>query len=140
MFTSICFALSFFLAEPFAKLFVSFSPGYSNADGVISSSAKYIRWYMIPIIVLTFQYTLVDGLTGVGQAKYSIWLSVNRKFVLLLPLTFLVPWLSGNAELAFIAEPIADGVSGIVSLIVCSLLFPKILRKQKESTGTALGI
>ncbi len=139
-FTSICFALSFFLAEPFAKLFVSFSPGYSNADGVISSSAKYIRWYMIPIIVLTFQYTLVDGLTGLGQAKYSIWLSINRKFVLLLPLTFLVPWLSGNAELAFIAEPIADGVSGIVSFIVCSLLFPKILRKQKESTGTALGI
>ncbi len=140
VFTSICFALSFFLAEPFAKLFVSFSPGYSNADEVISSSAKYIRWYMIPIIILTFQYTLVDGLTGIGQAKHSIWLSVNRKFVLLLPLTFLVPWLSGNAELAFIAEPIADGVSGIVSLIICSFLYPRILKKQKESTGTALGI
>ncbi len=140
VFTTICFALSFFLGEPFAKLFVSFSPGYSNAEGVIASSAKYIRWYMIPIILLTFQYTLVDGLTGIGQAKYSIWLSLNRKIVLLLPLTFLLPWLSGNAEFAFLAEPIADGASGIVSLIVFCLLFPKILKKQKESTGTALGL
>lgn len=140
IFTSICFALSFFLGEPFAKLFVSFSPGYSNAEGVVSSSAKYIRWYMIPIILLTFQYTLVDGLTGIGQAKYSIWLSLNRKLILLLPLTFLLPSLSGNAELAFLAEPIADGASGIVSLIVFSLIFPKILKKQKESTGTALGL
>ncbi len=140
VFTSVCFALSFFLAEPFAKLFVSFSPGCSNAEGVISSSAKYISWYMIPIILLTFQYTLVDGLTGIGQAKYSIWLSINRKFILLLPLTFMLPWLSGSVELAFVAEPIADGVSGIVSLIVCSLLFPRILKKQKESTGNALDI
>ena len=140
VFTAVCFGLSFFLGEPFAKLFVSFSPGYSNADGVVASSAKYIRWYMIPIILLTFQYTLVDGLTGIGQAKYSIWLSLNRKFFLLLPLTFLLPWLSGNAELAFLAEPIADGLSGIVSLIVCSILFPRILKKQKESTGSALGL
>lgn len=140
VFTAICFGLSFFLAEPFAKLFVSFSPSYSNAEEIVSSSAKYIRWYMLPIILLTFQYTLVDGLTGIGQAKYSILFSVNRKFVLLLPLTFLLPWLSKNAELAFLAEPIADGTSGIVSLVLCSLLFPKVLKKQKESTGNALDL
>lgn len=138
VFTAVCFVLSFFLAEPFAKLFLSFSSsGADNAAEVIAYSSKYIHWYMYPIILLTFQYTLVDGLTGIGQAKYSIWLSINRKFFLLLPLTFLLPYLSSNSELAFLAEPIADGVSGIVSLIVCSLLFPRILKKQAESKTDA---
>ena len=132
VFTAVCFALSFFLAEPFARLFVSFSPGYQNADQVISSSAKYIRWYMYPIVLLTFQYTLVDGLTGIGQAKYSIWLSLNRKCVLLLPLTFLLPLCNGNAELAFLAEPIADAASSLVSLLVVSILLPRILKRQSE--------
>ncbi len=138
IFTSVCFALSFFLAEPFAKLFLSFSSSSAdNAQEVIAYSSKYIHWYMYPIILLTFQYTLVDGLTGIGQAKYSIWLSINRKFFLLLPLTFLLPYLTSNSELAFLAEPIADAASGIVSLIVCSILFPKILKKQASSKDNA---
>ena len=73
-----------------------------------------------------------------GQAKYSIWLSVNRKIVMLLPLTFLLPLLSGNGEMAYLAEPIADGVASIVSITVCLIIYPKILKKQKDSTGSAL--
>ena len=135
-FTSACLVLSLFLAEPFARLFLSFSGGGVNIEEVISHSAKYIHWYMAPIILLTFQYTLVDGLTGIGQAKYSIWFSLNRKAVLLLPLTFLLPLLTHNAELAFLAEPIADGASGLVSLVLCSIIFPKVLKKRKESASS----
>lgn len=138
VFTVLCLILSFFLAEPFARLFLSFSSSGGETEKVIEKSAQFIHWYMYPIILLTFQYTLVDGLTGIGQAKYSIWLSLNRKLFLLLPLTFLLPLLSGNGELAFLAEPIADGASGFVSLIVCSILFPKILKKQKESNAPIL--
>lgn len=136
IFTSICFGLSFFLAKPFASLFLSFSGGGSEA--VIESSSKFIHYYMLPIIFLTFQYTLVDGLTGLGQARISIWLSLNRKAVLLLPLTFLLPYLTKNAETAFYAEPIADFVSSLVSLLVFLIVFPKILKKQEQSTGSAL--
>ena len=138
VFTSLCLLASFFLAEPFARLFLSFSSQGGDAEKVISESSEFIHWYMYPIVLLTFQYTLVDGLTGIGQARYSIWLSLNRKFFLLLPLTFLLPLLSGNGELAFLAEPIADGVSGLVSLAVCSFLFPRILKKQKESNASLL--
>lgn len=139
IFTTTCFVLSFFLAEPFADLFVRFSPSAGEEQAkVVEYAAKYIHWYMVPVIILTFQYVQVDGLTGMGQAKYSIWLSVNRKFFLLLPLTFLLPFLSKNPEMAFLAEPIADAVSGIVSLIVFLILFPKIMKKQENSTGSAL--
>lgn len=136
MFTSLCFVLSFFLAKPFASLFLSFSGGGSQE--VIDSSARFILYYMMPVILLTFQYTLVDGLTGLGQARISIWLSLNRKALLLIPLTILLPFLSSNPETTFYAEPIADAVSSIVSLIVFLIVFPRILSKQKNSKGSAL--
>jgi len=139
IFTTTCFVLSFFTAEPFAKLFLSFSPEVSsNVDQVVACAGKFIHWYMYSAILLTFQYTMVDGLTGIGKAKYSIWLSINRKVVLLLPLTFLLPILTHNPETAFLAEPIADACGGIVSFITFMIIFPRILDKQKHSTGSAL--
>lgn len=138
IFTSISFILSFFLAKPFASLFLSFSSSSQDTAEVIAHSVKYIHYYMYPIILLTFQYTLVDGLTGLGRADISLWLSLNRKFVLLLPLTFLIPILSKDASLAFLAEPIADAVSSIVSTIIFLIVFPKILKKGMESSSSAL--
>lgn len=139
IFTTLFFISSFFTAQPFAELFLKFSPEVSSsAKDVIAFSTKYIHWYMYSAILLTFQYTLVDGLTGIGKAKYSIWLSVNRKFVLLLPLIFLLPYLSHNPEMAFLAEPIADGVAGIVSLVSFLIVMPRILAKQRNSKGSAL--
>lgn len=138
IFTSVCFVLSFFVAKPFASLFLSFSSTSQSTTEVVESSVKFIRYYMLPIILLTFQYTLVDGITGLGRADLSLWLSLNRKVVLLLPLTFMIPYFTKNAALAFIAEPIADAVSSIVSLIVFLILFPRILKKGEQSEGSAL--
>ena len=139
IFTTTCFVLSFFTAQPFAELFLKFSPNVSSsANEVIASSSKYIHWYMYSAILLTFQYTMVDGLTGIGKAKYSIWLSINRKIILLLPLTLLLPYVTHNPETAFIAEPIADGVGGIVSFVTFMILIPRILAKQRDSKESAL--
>jgi len=140
IFTTLCFGTSFLVAKPFASLFLSFSISSANQNAVIDSSSRYIIYYMIPIILLTFQYTLVDGLTAIGQAKYSIWLSLNRKAALLLPLTFILPYLTKDPSATFLAEPIADAISSMVSTIVFLIVFPRILKKQKESTGSALDL
>ncbi len=139
IFTAICFILSFFVAKPFASLFLSFSSSATNAETIIEHSVKYIHYYMMPIILLTLQYTLVDGLTGLGKANISLWLSLNRKIVLLIPLTILIPYCTSDATTAFLAEPIADAISAIVSTIVFLIVFPKILKKGEESTSSVLG-
>lgn len=139
VFTTACFILSFFLAEPFADLFVKFSNGNSSsAQEVVKEASKVIHWYCYGLIPLTFQYVQVDGLTGFGQAKYSVWLSLNRKVVLLMTLILVLPAVTGKAETAFYAEPIADTVSGFVSLTVYLIVTPHIFRKQMESKGSAL--
>ncbi len=132
IFTSLCFAFSFLLSRPFATIFI----GLANMDGtedVINASVKYIRYYMYGIIPLSFQYVFVDGLTGMGQAKYSIWLSLNRKVILLLPIVIFLPMITHDATSAFYAEPIADIASGIVSSIVFLIITPRILKKQENA-------
>lgn len=112
IFTSICFAFSFLLAKPFAKMFIGIGKTTINMD-IVNASSKYILFYMIGIIPLSFQYVFVDGLTGLGQAKYSIWLSLIRKVVIFIPCIYLIPLImKGNVEGSFLAEPIADVISG----------------------------
>ena len=129
-FCTACFLLSFLLAKPFATRFVGLGSKTNRSDEVIVASVKFIRWYRIGIIPLAFQYAYVDGLTGRGQANYSIWLSRNRKVFVLVPLTILLPWLTDNASYAFLAEPIADICAGIFSFVFYSIVTPKIFRKR----------
>lgn len=131
-FCTLCFALSFVLARPFSLIFVGFDTTKEGAKEVLEASCRFIRYYMVGIIPLAFQYVFVDGLTGMGQAKYSIWLSINRKFIILIPLTVLFPLITKDAGTAFFAEPIADIVSGFVSLLVYFLITPKIFRHRMQ--------
>lgn len=127
------FGLSFVLSKPFTEIFV----GSQNEPEVITGAIKYIRWYMYGIIPLAFQYVYVDGLTGMGQAKYSIWLSMNRKIVLLLPAIVLLPLITKDASHCFLAEPIADILSGFVSLVAYLIITPKILRKRSSEYNSS---
>ncbi len=131
IFCTVCFLLSFLLREPFSSLFVNFSndPTYSK-DEIISASSKFIGYYMLGMIPLAFQYTFVDGLTGMGQANYSIWLSLNRKLFVFLPLIFIIPLITHNDEYTFFAQPIADTLGGIVSTISYIIIIPKVLKKR----------
>ena len=125
-FTTLMFALSWGIAKPFVSLFTS--------DAVITqNSISGIRKYMIGIIPLALQYAFVDGLTGLGQPKFAFTLSITRKLVLLLSLTFALPALFGVSAV-FYAEPAADIGSAIVSTITFSCVIGKILKKREEST------
>ena len=136
-FCALCVGLSFFLGKPFARLFISLSSSTPN-ERAITISNQTISIYMYGVIPLALQYVFVDGLTGMGQAKYSIWLSLNRKFILLLPLTILLPILSKNAFLVFYAEPIADILASLISTIAYFLLRPRVFRKRLEQVGNIL--
>ncbi len=150
VFTAVCFALSYLLERPFAELFIRFqssadaSAAYKEA--IIEKSVRYIQVYMYVIVPLSLQYVTVDGLTGMGQANTSIWLSINRKFFVMLPAIFLFPLLfqaMGKdaievAESSFYAEFVADLASAIVSTAVYFFVLPKILKKRMTSQKKAV--
>ena len=67
------------------------------------------------------------------MAFVSIIVAVLRKFVLLLPLIYLLPRLLANQTMAvYTAEPVADAIAVTCTAILFSVQFRKALRKLEE--------
>jgi Na+-driven multidrug efflux pump len=68
--------------------------------------------------------------TSLGKAVNSIVVAVVRKFVLLLPLIYIIPLFVSNKTMGvYLAEPIAD----IVAVTFTSILFAFQFKKAMKS-------
>ncbi len=119
----IMFIITIFGARTFASLF-------TGEATIQSLAAKYMIIFESMIIPLSFQYCNVDMMTALGQVKFALPLSLERKFVFLIS-TLILPPLFG-ADAAFFAEPISDIIAGTVSSIVMWTQLGKILRKREQ--------
>ena len=121
IFTTIMFLLSRFIPRYFVLLFTT-DPQY------IRFSVWVIRTYTLMIIPLSFQYVFVDGLTALECPKTGLALSVTRKSLFVISAAVLPSFFGAKA--AFFAEPVADGISSVLSTIVFLLLINRHLDKR----------
>ena len=69
---------------------------------------------------------------AIGYAKSSILVAVMRKFVLLLPLIYLMPHLVSNQVMGvYLAEPVAD----LLAVLFTAALFGNQFKKAIASMG-----
>ena len=118
--------IMFILTITGSRFFASF---FSPEADIQSLAARYMIIFESMIIPLSFQYSNVDMMTALGQVKFSLPLSLERKFVFFLS-TLILPAVF-QADSAFFAEPICDLIAGIVSSIIMWRELPKILRKRE---------
>ena len=91
-----------------------FAPGFFvrifNSDPELLELGVYgIRHYYAMIFFMTFMMVGQNTFTGLGLAKRAICFSLLRKFVILLPLIFLMPTITGlGANGVFWAEPVSQ--------------------------------
>lgn len=123
-FTALLFLLAMFFATFFCRLF-------TQNEQYIGVAARAVRISALMIIPLSFQYALVDGLTGMGITPLAIMLSMFRKG-LYLALVFLLPVFFG-AQNVFFAQPIADVAAAILSTIVYLCTIGGILRRREQA-------
>ncbi|MDH8276267.1 hypothetical protein QIG69_28345, partial [Klebsiella pneumoniae] len=66
---------------------------------------------------------------SMGKAVCSIIVAVMRKFVLLLPLVYIVPHLVADPTIGvYLAEPIADFLAVTFTMILFAVQFKKALK------------
>ena len=129
-FTTVMFLISRFLPSAFAGIFTD-NPDY------IELSVWGIRAFTLMIIPLSFQYTFVDSLTALGLTRLSLSLSLFRK-CLYFSATCLLPFAFGAAS-AFYAEPVADGISFLISTASWLVVYQRFLKKPGDLSKIALG-
>ena len=105
--------------------------------GIFTSDAtliEYTTWamriYMAGIFSLGIQIACQMTFVSIGSAVCSIIVAVLRKFVLLLPLIYLLPALLPDQTTAvYLAEPVADVIAVTCTAILFATQFRKALHK-----------
>ncbi len=112
------------------KLFVGiFTP---DAD-LIEFTAPALRTYLGGIFLFGIQIACQMTFTSLGKAVNSIIVAVVRKFVLLLPLIYIIPLLVSNKTMGvYMAEPIADIVAVTFTSILFGFQFKKAMKALEK--------
>ena len=119
--------LMFLLALAFSESYASL---FTSSPGTVKRAASLLVLFESAIPVLSQQYTNVDMLTAMGQVRYSLSFSLGRKVVFFLLAVFL-PRFSGAAS-AFLAEPVSDALSGVLSTLIVVRRLPLILARRRS--------
>ncbi len=85
---------------------------------------------------------MVSAFTSIGNAACSILVAVVRKFVLLIPLIYLVPALGilpDKAHCVYLAEPIADVIAVAFTSVLFFFQFRKAMDKLEKEREALRG-
>ena len=119
------------LIELFPGLFARiFTP---DAE-LIAFTARVLRIYCAGLFLFGIQIACQMTFVSIGSAVCSIIVAVLRKFVLLLPLIYLLPALLPDQTTAvYLAEPVADVIAVTCTAILFATQFRKALHKLEAN-------
>lgn len=126
VFTSGAYILLMTSSEFVVKIF--------NSDpSLLKITSESIKVYFAAIFILGAQIACQQTFLALGQAKISLFLALLRKIILLIPLIFILPNFTSDGLFGvLLAEPVADIIAALTTLICFIVFYKKILSKTKE--------
>ena len=128
---SLCFIVSEFLPEPAIRIF-------TNDPELISRSVNGIRLMNIAVFVVGFGMAAGNLFQCLGMVKTSIFLSLTRQLLFLVPLLYILPLLLGESGVWY-SFPISDTISTFVALFFVLRLFRKFGKMKDGDDPSILG-
>ena len=90
-----------------------------------------LRIYIAAVFLMGAQLACQQTFIALGNAKISTFLALLRKIILLIPLIYILPNFFGNHVFAvFVAEPIADTISVLTTVILFFRFFRQVEKQQ----------
>ncbi len=107
---------------------------FTSDPALLSFTVPALRTYMAVSILFGIQIACQMTFTSIGNATSSIVVAVMRKFVLLMPLIFIMPLVyEENRTMAvYLAEPVADTIAVTFTAVLFFFQFRKALSRLKE--------
>lgn len=112
----------------FARLFTT------NAE-LIEFTTHAMRIYCGAMFFLGIQISCQMTFVSIGNAPCSIIVAVLRKFVLLIPMIYILPhFIADQTNAVYMAEPIADLIAVTFTIVMFTTQFKKALKKLDTPT------
>lgn len=108
-----------------------FAAMFTTDPELMQYTRTALRIYMAAALLFGLQIACQMTFNALGRAVESIVVAVVRKFVLLIPLIYIMPAIfSGDkARAVYMAEPVADAIAVTFTAILFAIQFKKTLAK-----------
>lgn len=106
-----------------------FAAMFTADDALLAFTSNALRIYMACMLLFGIQMACQMTFTSLGNAKASIVVAVMRKFILLIPLIYLLPQILpfDQTTAVYLAEPVADLFAVTFTAILFTFQFRKSL-------------
>ena len=112
------------------RMFVSI---FTADTSLIDFTAPMLKIYLGGLFLFGIQIACQMTFTSLGKAVNSIIVAVVRKFVLLIPLIYIIPHMVSNPTTGvYMAEPIADIIAVLFTSVLFTIQFKKALAEIRN--------
>ncbi len=113
-----------------------FAGMFTSDEALLTFTQSALRIYAASIFLFGIQIACQMTFTALGKAASSILVAVTRKFILLLPLIYIMPRLLPDdpTRAVYMAEPIADAIAVTFTAILFFFQFRKALASISDGT------
>ena len=113
-----------------------FAAMFTSDTQLMEYTRTALRIYMGSALLFGIQMACQMTFNALGKAKESIVVAVMRKFVLLIPLIYIMPQIfrADQTMAVYMAEPIADLLAVTFTAVLFSIQFKKTLGTMKKNT------
>ena len=103
---------------------------FTQDESIIDMTAWALRIYFAVGFTMAFQTGFQQSFVALGEAKISLFLAIERKIILLIPLILILPHFFADKLFAvFLAEPVADFLAAATTTTLFLLRFRQIIRE-----------
>lgn len=113
---------------------------FSSDAALMQDAVPALKQYFAAFICMDFQYIGQTVFKSLNKKKQAIFFSLLRKVFIVVPLTYMMPYMfhMGTAGV-FLAEPVSNVIGGTLCLVVmlCTVL-PELKRMKKQNSKNVL--
>lgn len=106
---------------------------FTNDAELVALTCRIMPIFFLGIAIFGIQAACQSTFLALGQAKVSLFIATLRKIILLIPLALILPKFSGVKGI-YIAEPVSDVISVIVTSVLCVITLKRIFSEMEDKS------
>lgn len=106
---------------------------FTNDAELVALTCRIMPVFFLGIAIFGIQAACQSTFLALGQAKVSLFIAMLRKIILLIPLALILPKFLGVKGI-YIAEPVSDVVSVIVTSVLCVITLKRIFSEMEDKS------
>lgn len=119
------------LVHGFPEIFIRI---FNREEALVAAAVPAMQIYYFGFFMMSLQFAGQSTFVALGKAKQSVFFSIFRKVIIVIPMIFILPYIGGlGVNGIFMAEPISNFIGGLACYgTMMATIWPSLTKKQKE--------